>query len=235
MIDPKIGIEKTMRYAKDTGMIPFNPLANAEGAGMVNTMKAGEKLDLSNTQQLSHYTAILQFIEQMIGTSAGIPPEREGRSSANSNVTDNQQDLMQSSHITEPFFAKHDLLWEDILNGVVKVEQFKYNNGKQHASRFILSDEELGMLEIEENEFIDDEFNVRIANNAKAHQDLQYLKSYANEILQNEKKGLSTLITMMGTDNVAEFKEYVLKIEEEQEQREASMATQQQEAEAKNA
>ena len=233
MIDPLIGIEKTMRYAKDTGMIPFNPLANAEGAGLVNTMKAGEKLDLSNTQQLSHYTRILQFIESMIGTAAGIPPEREGRSSANSNVTDNQQDLMQSSHITEPFFAKHDLLWEDILNGVVKVEQFKYNNGKQHASRFILSDEELGMLQVEENEFIDDEFNVKIANNSKAHSDLQFLKQHANEILQNEKQGLSTLITIMGTESVAEFKDYVLNIEKEQEERAGQAAQQQQEHESK--
>jgi hypothetical protein len=228
MIDPEIGIEKTMRYAKDTGMIPFNPLANSEGAGLVNTMKAGEKLDLSNTQQLSHYTSILQFIEQMIGTAAGIPPEREGRSSANSNVTDNQQDLMQSSHITEPFFAKHDLLWEDILNGAVTVEQFKFNNGKAHASRYILSDEELGMLTVEENEFVDDEYNVKIANNGKAHQDLQLLKQHANEIIQNEKNGLSTLVTLMGTDSVAEFKDYVLKIEQDISDREDNAASQQQ-------
>ena len=233
MIDPKIGIEKTMRYAKDTGMLLFNPLAHAEGAGMVNSMKAGEKLDLSNTQQLSHYTNILQYIESMIGTAAGIPPGREGRSSANSNVTDNQQDLMQSSHITEPFFSKHDLLWEDILNGLVRVEQFKFSNGKDHNARYILSDEELGMLKIEANEFMDDEFNVRIVNNGKAHQDLQILKSRSNEILQNEKNGLSTLVTLMGTESIAEFKDYVLNIEQNISDRETQQQAGQQEHEAK--
>lgn len=233
MIDGELGMDKTMQYAQDTGMLPFNPLANAEGAGLINTMKAGEKLDLSNTQQLTYYTQILQFIEGMIGTAAGIPPEREGRTSSNTNVTDNQQNLMQSSHITEPFFAKHDLLWEDILNGLIRVEQFKFSNGKEHMARFILSDQEYALLKLEADELSTDEFIATIVNNARAHQDLQFLKQHANEILQNEKKGLSTLVTLMGTESTAEFKDYVLNIEKDIEEREAQTAKAQQEHEAK--
>ena len=233
MIDNKLGMDRTMKYAEDAGMLPFNPLAHAEGAGLINSMKAGEKLDLSNTQQLSHYTNILQFIEGMIGTAAGIPPVREGASSSNTNVTDNQQDLMQSSHITEPFFSKHDLLWEEILNGLVRVEQFKFSNGKEHMARYILSDQEYALLEIEANELSTDEYIATIANNGKAHSDLQFLKSHANEILQNEKKGLSTLVTIMGTESISEFKDYILNIEKDIDEREAQQSKAQQEHEAK--
>ena len=80
---------------------------------------------------------------------------------------------------------------------------------------------------------MDDEFNVRIVNNGKAHQDLQILKSRSNEILQNEKNGLSTLVTLMGTESIAEFKDYVLNIEQNISDRETQQQAGQQEHEAK--
>lgn len=233
MIDGEIGFDKSMQYLTDMGMLPFNPLANAEGAAFVQNMKVGEALNLSNAQQLGFYTDILMFIERMIGVSGGVPPEREGQTSKGSNVTDNQQDLIQSAHITEALFASHDLLWQDILNGLVKMAQEMVAKGEFTASRFILSDDEVAILQMNPDEFSDEDFDVIIADNAKAFQDLNLLRAKANEILQNEKKGLSILVKLLGAESIGEFKAYVEEIEEDIIEREAQMQQSQLESQEK--
>jgi len=110
MMDKNLGYKKSLEIAVDQGVLPFNPLAHSQGAGMGNTYKPAERLDLSNTAQLTHYTQMLQFIEQQIKLAAGIPDSRLAQTSKSTNVTDNQRDMAQSMNITNALFKAHDLL-----------------------------------------------------------------------------------------------------------------------------
>jgi len=69
----------------------------------------GTAMELLNLQQLA------TLLDNEIGMSMGISPQREAQFSANSNVTDNQQAITQSHHITEPLFYLHNLLWKEAL------------------------------------------------------------------------------------------------------------------------
>lgn len=109
-MDPKLGYEKSLQIAVDQGVLPYNPLAHSTGMGLGNTQKPAEVLNLSNSEQLTHYTQLLQFIEGQLKQAAGITDQRLAQTGTGTNVTDNQRDLMQSMNITNSVFAAHDLL-----------------------------------------------------------------------------------------------------------------------------
>ena len=225
LIDPDIGVDMTLQYARDMNFLPYNPLANVERAGgYLQNMKPADRLDLSNTQQITYYADLLRFIEENIGDAAGIPAEREGRTSRGSNVTDNQQDIMQSTRITAPVFAKHDLVWESILNSVTRVQQLLYSDPKaQKKLRRILSDEELAILEIDGIELIDAEFGLKITNNRKAHEALQLTKSHLQALIQNDKIQLSTFLDMLTNEDLVTMKQEIKEMEENIRTREEEM------------
>jgi hypothetical protein len=139
MMDKKIGYKKALQLAVDQGFLPFNPMAHAQGIGLAHSTKPAERLDLSNSQQLTHYTQILEFVEQQLKLSAGISPQRMAQTGRNTNVTDNQRDTVHSMNITEPIFAAHDLLWQEILQGLVETATMCFDSQSGYV-REILSE-----------------------------------------------------------------------------------------------
>ena len=231
MVDKKIGIDQTMKHLVDNAILPYNPLAHEQGQRLMHSMKAAETLNLSNTQQIRYYADILRFIEEKIGDSAGVPKSREGNTSTGSNVSDNRQDLVQASTISEPTFYHHELLWEDILNAVLRICTQNIDN-KGIINRAILSDEEIAIIENEElNRY--DEFDVKISNSRKAHEIVQLAKSNAQALIQNDKITLSQFIELVGMENIAEFKLYIREIEEGIKQRQEAMSNSQFESQEK--
>ena len=231
MIDKKIGIEKTMQHLVDNAIIPYNPLASEQGARLAHNHRAAEQMNLANTQQITYYAEILRFIEEQIGDAAGVPKPREGQTNVGTNVSDNRQDLVQSATISESIFYQHELLWEDVLNAVIRVCVENIDN-KGIINRAILSDEEIAIIENAELS-IYDEFDVRINNSRKAHEIVQMAKAHAQALIQNDKVTLSQFMELVGIDNVAEFKLYIKQIEADIQKRQEAMSNVQYETQQK--
>ena len=231
MLDPKLGVEKTMQYATDMGYLPYNPLANTEGAGVVQNMKASEALNLSSINQIKYYAEILRFVEEQIGEAAGISKPREGQTQSNTNVSDNRQDLMQSATITEPQLIIHDLLWEDVLNELLKQEVILIKQGGFENQRSLLSEEELAIINLDTIELESANMGVRIANNGSINNIMAQLKSNAQALIQNDKIRLSTLVEMLTEEDLALLKDKIKTMEEEMDAREGAMQQNQLEAE----
>jgi len=70
----------------------------------------GVATELYNLQMLADLS------DREIGISMGIAPEREAMFAKGTNVTDNQQALVQSYNITEPYFFMHSEVWRSVLN-----------------------------------------------------------------------------------------------------------------------
>ena len=234
MVDDQLGIDETLRYMFDMGIIPINPIANAEAAQILgNTMKMAEVVNLSNSQQLAHYTEILRFIEQQIGIAMGVPPEREARTSAGSNVTDNQQDLIQSAHITQPVLALHNLIWENVLQALLNLTKERIKNTNARSWRFVLSDEEIATIMIEPDNLDNLDLGIYVQQNEKSREVLRQLQMHAQALIQNDKINLSTFTAMLETEDLAEFKQEVRSMEQELAQREAQLQQQQLESQEK--
>lgn len=233
-MDKEIGTPLSLRYMMDMGFIPINPASNTEITQLLgNTMKMAEVIDMSNSQQIAQYINILNFLEQQIGISMGVPPEREARTSAGSNVTDNQQDLIQSAHITQPVLALHNLIWENVLNALLKLTKERVKTDRNKSFRFILSDEEIATLQVDPENVDLYDLGVYCAQNEKAREVLRTTQQLAQALLQNDKVNLSTLITMLETEDLADLKSQVKDMEQELAQREQMMQQQQIESQEK--
>ena len=120
MVDPAIGLEKTMYYIKEMGIDFFNPLQNAESAGAHQRGKIADATDMSNMQFISNYISILDALDFQISEVAGVTRQREGFVNPYEAVSNAQQNIMQSSTITEAvYFAPHYYLWERVLNSLI--------------------------------------------------------------------------------------------------------------------
>jgi hypothetical protein len=113
--------------------------------------------------------------------------------------------------MTEPLHAAHDLLWQEVLQGMMEmaISVLSVNSGKL---RGFLNDEEkvvidLGLIRLEDN------YILKIADNSKAFRVLEQAKSLGHALVQNNKAGLDTLIHLLETENLSEFKTIVRKVE----------------------
>lgn len=215
-----IPLDIALRYALDTGILPYNSLSNAEGAGILNnTRKIIETHNLSNPN-IERYTNILLFLDNQISDAVGVTKPREGQTSPYSNATDNQQSIIQSSHITESVFALHDLLWEDVLNCAMKMIVANIKTYKGYL-REVLSDEEIAIIDLGMmDEF--DEFSIRVVDSQKIYDDINMLKANAQALLQNDENALKYLIAIMGAEGLADLKEEIYAIQNDIEERRAA-------------
>ena len=216
-MDKKLGLKKSLAMAVDQGFLPYNPLAHTQSVGMVNTMKAAEMVNMSNSQQLNYYTELLNFVEQQIKTAAGISEQRLAQTSKSSNVTDNQRDMAQSMNITNALFSAHELLWQEVLQSLCE-KIVKAVDKKSNVVRQILSDDEIGLLDLGLIT-MEDEYSVRVGNNSKSMQTLHEMKALSQALLQNDKVSFSTLLDMYHTEDLPEFREHLKTMEAELDKR----------------
>jgi hypothetical protein len=229
MMDKGVGYERALQIGIDHGVLPYNPLAHTQGTNVAYSTKPAERLDLSNSQQLTHYTNILEFIENQMKMTAGVSDQRLAQTGSSTNVTDNQRDMVQSMNITNSIFAGHEMLWQEVLQTLCETA-VKSLNSESGFIRQILSDDEIALIDLDLIS-LEDEYSIRVGNNTKSHQVLQEAKGFAQALIQNDKAKFSTLLDLLDTDNLVEFKEELRGIENDIEQREAQMQEQQQQHE----
>ena len=221
LFDKNLGVEKTLQIAEDQGILLYNPLSNAKGAGggigLLNTMKVADKIDATNSNVVQYYIQILQFIESNIKVAAGMSEQRLAQSNPRMTATDNYRETMHSVNMTEPLHAAHDLLWQEILQGMMEmtISVLSVNSGKL---RGFLNDEEkviidLNLIRLEDN------YILKIADNSKAFRVLEQAKQLGHALVQNNKAGLDTLIHLLETENLSEFKTIIRKVEMEYQDR----------------
>lgn len=221
LFDKNLGIEKTLQIAEDQGIILYNPLSNAKGAGggisMLNTMKIADKIDATNSNVIQYYIQILNFIEQNIKTAAGMSDQRLAQSNPRMTATDNYRETMHSVNMTEPLHAAHDLLWQEVLQGMMEMSISVLNESSGKLRGF-LNDEEKVIIDLNIIR-LEDNYILKIADNSKAFRVLEQGKQLAHALVQNDKAGLDTLIHMLETENLSEFKTIIRKIEKEHQDR----------------
>jgi hypothetical protein len=231
MMDKDIGYKESLAMAVDQGILPYNPLAHTQGSGVASNHRPADNLDLSNASQLAQYMQLMQFVEQQLKLSAGISDQRMAQTGRSTNVTDNQRDMAQSLNITNAVFNAHDLLWQEILQSLCETLA-KTMDSKHNFIRQILSDDEIALLDLGMIS-MEDEYSVKIGNNNRTHRILQESRQLAHALVQNDKASFTTLLDLLTTDNLSEFREQIRGIEADIEKREQEMQQHQQEMQKK--
>ena len=123
MVDPKIGLDKTLYYLTNMGVEFFNPLQNAMEPGTSQRGKVTTSTDWSTTAQINNYINILAAIDQQISDVGGVTKEREGQIDTDTAVSNANTSIQMSTSVTGIYLRSHNKLWDHILTSLVDVTQ----------------------------------------------------------------------------------------------------------------
>lgn len=229
MIDPQIGLEKTLYYLTSMNIDFYNPLHNFTAEGGYQRSKVTGSTDMSTTQNIANYISILDAIDNQISDVAGVNRQREGQTAPNEAVTNSQNNIQMSSVITEIYFEAHNKLWEKVLESLVETAQVCYKS-KGMTKQFILDDLSLATLQFLPGELENASFGIFVINGGKEQFIFDTLMQWGQALLQNDKAKFSDIIKMLDTESTADLKKMIIDSEKKAMQEQMQMQQQQIEA-----
>lgn len=216
MIPDSLGIEKTLYYLDELNLDIYNPLKSKELPGGFNNSKITGSTDRSNMQHILNYINLLNYLDTQISEAAGVNKGREGQSFSNQAVTTAQQDLVQSSLVTEIYFSIHNTLWEDILNYLLSTARKYYKDNHITHLQYVLDDLSMEVINLTEDDLEEADLGVFVSNSMKENRVFETLNQISQALIQNDKSNLSHIISILESESLAELKREVKVFEEEQ-------------------
>lgn len=199
MIDPNLAgndsddpyteaLSKTFYY-RQKGLNVYNSMINNIGGQPTQTNisrpQPGSVQNMSVAGDLNNLLQLLGWLDVQIGLAAGVSQQREAQFSSNTNVTDNQQAIVQSSHITEHYFRKHNELWKKVMEAYINYSKIAWKD-KKIKRQYLLSDLSVHTLEIKDiDKFINSDMGLFVTDSGKEFQYINEMSEMAKMFIQN--------------------------------------------------
>lgn len=216
MIPKSQGIDtkKFLYYAEALKIGFLNPAEEGNRNGGANIGEAAKEIDLSLTTQIKNYIELAEYIERRCGQSVGITKAMEGMTEANQSVTNNQMNFTQNSYILEPYFALHNQVKRNVLEGFLKSAVTYYSGKNATKLAYVLDDLSMNMLKVNPELLDNNTYGIFVANSSKAWDAKQAIEQLSHAAMQNQKAELSDVIKVLRSDSVQEAEELLIKAEE---------------------
>ena len=237
-------MEKLLHFAKVNHLWVKNSFnegkkGNATGkiAGSLNNNSTGV-IDASVNNEIQFNIQLLDWLDIQMGKACGITPQRLGQVSNRETVGGVERATLQSSHITESIFARHDNLKKRVLECLVETAKIAMK-GRKKKFEYILSDGSMQLMEIDGDEFAECDYGIVVDNSQGTQMLTQKLDTLAQAGLQNQMFNFSTMMKLYSTDSIQEkirmmeaAERRAQEIQEQQQQIQQQMQQQQLQAQA---
>jgi hypothetical protein len=211
-----IGIDQWLHYLTSMSVNFFNPydegwnVPGREG-GKPSQFNQFGQTDLTMGNVIAEYINLMAKVEEMIGELSGVSKQRQGSISASELVGNVERAVVQSSHITEPLFYRHNQIKKRALTNLLNVAKFAWKVHDKKKINFVLSGPERMFIDINE-EFLYSDHDVFLSDSTKEHQDIQSLRTLYQPAMQNGAS-LLEIATIMTENNMSEIKGKLSEIE----------------------
>ena len=195
--------------------------------------------DLSMSNVIDQYVNLMAKIEDMASEITGVTKQREGAISSSELVGNVERSVIQSAHITEPWFWMHNQVKKEVLTMMLNTSKECWKDNKTYLN-YVLDDATRAFVQLSDKFFYED-FDIFVDDATKNQQQIEQLKSLMQPAMQNGASllDIAEIITM---DNVTMIKHRLEEIEQkrmeqmqqqQQAEQEAQMQMQQMQAELK--
>lgn len=236
-----IDVNKWMHYLSALGVAFINPyedgwdIPGREG-GKPATFNQFQAWDLSMANVIDQYINLMAKIEDMVARLTGITPQRQGSVAANELVGNVNQAIVQSYHITEPWFWIHNQVKKQVLTMLLDTAKCAWKDNKTILN-YILDDATRAFIILNDSFFYED-MDVFLDDSTKERTELEQLRQLMQPAMQNGASllDIAEIITM---DNINEIKQRLEDIENKrmqqmQQQQQAEQEAQRQLVEEQN-
>ena len=223
--DMGIDINKWLHYLSALGVMFINPydegwdIPGREG-GRPSQFNQFTALDLTMAPVIDQYINLMAKIEDMASEITGVSKQREGAISSNELVGNVERSVIQSAHITEPWFWVHNQVKREVLTMLLDTSKEAWK-GNKRCLHYILDDATRAFLTLSDNFFYED-MDVFIDDSTKNQQQIEALRNLMQPAMQNGASllDIAEIITM---DNVNMIKNRLEEIEQKRMQQQQAM------------
>lgn len=228
-----IDIEKWQYFFESTPFMWYNPDEEGMSQSDVNTI--AKILDLSLASDINRYIELAEYLEQKCGKSIGVTDPVLGQTAVSERVTNNQQNLVQTSHMLEPYFDLHNSIKKNVLQGMLDLAKVAYANSDKKYLIYILDDMSSEMLKLDINLLNASTLGLFMEDSSMSEEIKNTIGQLAHAAMQNQKIELSDVLKVIRQDSIQEAEESLLAAEQTRVEREQVAAQQENQFQAEEA
>ena len=207
--------------------------ATGKLAGSLNNASNGV-VDLEDINIIQQYINILELIKMEMSEVVGVTKQREGQVSNRETVGGVERATLQSSHITEWIFTRHENLKKRVLECFVETAKIAMK-GRNKKFQYILPDFAQQLVEIDGDEFAEADYGIVVDSSQETQALSQKMDGMVQAALQNQIITFSTALKMFTSCSMAEKMRMIEKNEQDLQQRQQQAQQQQLQAQQQEA
>ena len=220
-----IDVSKWMHYLSALGVNFINPyeegwdIPGREG-GKPSQFNQITALDLSMANTIDQYINLMDKIESMLSEISGVSKQREGAIASNELVGNVERSVVQSAHITEPWFWVHNQVKKEAIAMLLNTAKYVWKDNKIEL-HYILDDATRAFITLSEDFFYED-YDIFVEDTTKNQQQIEALRNLMQPAMQNGASllDIAEIITM---DNVTMIKGKLEEIEQKRMEQQQAM------------
>ena len=220
-----IDVAKWMHYLSALGVNFVNPyeegwdIPGREG-GKPSQFNQISALDLTMANTIDQYINLMGKIESMLSEISGVSKQREGSIASNELVGNVERSVVQSAHITEPWFWTHNQVKKECITMLLDTAKYAWKDNKT-CIQYILDDATRTFLTLSDDFFYED-YDIFVEDTTKNQQQIEALRNLMQPAMQNGASllDIAEIITM---DNVTMIKNKLEEIEQKRMEQQQQM------------
>lgn len=201
--------------------------AKGKLAGNLSGQQRELNLEMGNVIQ--QYMLMLNFLQNMIGEITGVSQQRQGQIQNSELVGNVERAVVQSSHITEKWFALHDQVRIKALGMFLEVAKEAYR-GRKEKRAYIMDDMSGAVLDLDGDLLCEADYGIFLENGTDAEMLMRNIQSIAQAAMQNDKLTMSQAIDLMRIKSPSQLAKKFEQLEQQAMQRNQEAMQQQLEA-----
>ena len=195
--------------------------ATGKLAGSMNT-QGGRVMDMETGSYIQQHIQLLEFIKMEMGEIAGVSAQRQGQVSNRETVGGVERSVNQSSHITEWWFMLHEQCKIRVLETFLETAKIALK-GNNKKVQFLLDDQSIQTLNLEDNDFSEQDYGIVITTSGKTMELEQMIKQNAQAFLQNGGS-MSTIMDIYFSSSLMDMRRKLEDAEEQMHQRQSEQS-----------
>lgn len=220
--DSGIDLEKWQYFFESTPFMWYNPDEEGMSQSDVNTI--AKTLDLSLASDINRYIELAEYLDQKCGKCIGVTDPVLGQTAVSERVSNNQQNLVQTSHMLEPYFDLHACIKRNVMQGLLDLSKVAYSDSDKKVLTYALDDMSNEILNLDINMLNSNTLCLFMEDSSMSEQIQQTISTLAHAAMQNQKIELSDVLKVIRQDSIQEAEESLLAGEQMRFEKEQAIA-----------
>ena len=221
--NPIHGVDKYAQQAiirRKTGVNYYSGSQSTTGLPNHTRGQSLQIIQTSSTAEIINFEQLISLFDAELGLAMGVPPQRESQVIPGTNVTDNQQALIQSTLTTETYYFWHNKVWshalnEHLMNLWTEARLHYLRSGEDSIFEYILPDGTKELITITPAHLNNNEVGIYLHDTP---QEQRYIDMLTQKIMQNTvdtntMDSMSTVLKAINSGASVEEIDKIIKME----------------------